>query len=281
MRLAILAALLLCFPAAAQVTNTFQRQINGASKFGRDILPLETADQWRAKLGAFGTNTSGVTSFDTRQGDVLLLFTDVAVALLSSSQPGSIAFGDGGTNILGGFDAASQIFYALDAIFTNLGPNSLTYADTNHELQSVTLGTGLTFSAGLLSVNRGSQSFTNTFIQTNEVQEILLTNNIEWIIAAWGGPTNNLSFGPGRQQFTLTTSCSITGFVNMPGAGRERGTVLTLTNSDSSDHLLYLPGGVTTDDGALSYTVTNQSKRAISLRIADTGTDAVSRPFFH
>lgn len=98
---------------------------------------------------------------------------------------------------------------------------------------------------------------------------------------AWPyGPVGGLNLTNARQDFLVTTNCTVTGFFNK-SALREQSVVLNLINATTNDWTITIPTPVTTDDGNRTYTVTNGSLRAVSFRYSPDGfTNAISRDLF-
>lgn len=116
---------------------------------------------------------------------------------------------------------------------------------------------------------------------TNGFSSFWLTNGVTTEIHAWSGPTNDVDLLLSRQQYTTITNMAITNFLNVPAIGFERSVVLTVTNSIGNDLTLTITaGGVTSDDGLRVWTVTNKTQRAFSIRVADTGTNVITRTFY-
>jgi hypothetical protein len=120
------------------------------------------------------------------------------------------------------------------------------------------------------------------YITNLYVNNLYITNQLILAQTTWTGPTNTLDFSLGvNQQYTTTTDLAVTNFANAVAAGYDGQVQLWVTNSTAADHVLYITAtGLTANDGARSYTITNKSHRVISFNKNDMGYHAMAQPWF-
>lgn len=121
---------------------------------------------------------------------------------------------------------------------------------------------------------------TNSFSSTNTFNTLVISNTALTFIHSWPGPSNSLDCAAAKWRFTATGNMAVSNLLNVGTAGIDYPSMLTVTNPWPTNVTLYVTvPGITTDDSARSYVVTNQSKRKLQFCKDDDGFYLVSRPF--
>lgn len=121
----------------------------------------------------------------------------------------------------------------------------------------------------------------NTNFAIKIIDLVSSVNALGMPVYPWSGPTNTLILSSNRWQFTATTgTLAVT---NFSGAivGYDVPSLLSVTNPFSTNVTFYITAlGLTTDDGARSYVISNATKRKFSFNHDDMGYHLVSRLFY-
>lgn len=263
-------------------SNLYATNIYSTNLYSTNIYVTQIIETNAVQIG---TNYPGVLGdFLETAGDSNVYWSSVKQSALTITNPAT-----GLSTVINGdtvsFNSNSVELFGVD---TNGVATAAGYTNTAFTASGIVtndasgkLYTTPTLPTGLLPVGVVYSNTANQFSATNSFAALNVTNNLTYSITSWGGPTNNLNLMLGRQQYTTVTNMAITNFLNVPGAGLERNVVLTITNSIGNDLILYITaGGVTSDDGLRSWTVTNKTQRVFSLRVADTGTNVMARSFY-
>ena len=179
---------------------------------------------------------------------------------------------------------SNGVVTANAAVLSNLTASTVLQANAGKTVTSIANASGALTNNGTGTVgwynNYPTLDSANVFTGSNDFTGTISANQVNLATNVWAGPTGDVSLATGSQDYITTTAMSITGFTGK-SAKFDQHVTLTVSNSTGSDVILYLPSGVTTDDGLRSYTVTNKLLRVFSLRYnAVNYTNVVSRGFF-
>lgn len=241
--------------------------------------------------GAFGFSYNGGSLTNIQSSAISNLRTQWSVSDITNA--GNLAYSNS-IKVANVSDAGTAAYSNATAFFLASQAGNLAYSNSIKVANITDAGT-LAYSnatpnaAGALTNNgTGTKGWysgyapldaANVFTGSNFVNNTIESIQHGVTTNAWSGPTNDIDLSIERVDYVTTTPLKVTGFINKP-TKFEHSVVLTVSNSTAVDKIMYLPTGVTTDDGQSSYTVTNQSLRIFSFRYSPVNyTNAVSRQF--
>lgn len=222
---------------------------NGVTNFLKTLTAganVTITDQGGTNLTAQVTNLNGVPITNSPSISATGVVTGTSFATTGGGAGGAF-FSDtnGTTTAIGSAPLnSSNAFFNLP---TN-GNGGQTHAfwvstlvsGTNYQLRPVTVGSGVAY-----------ETATSTLVATNVPDQAVISPRV-----TFAGPTNTAALNNGRQDFAMTTNCSIT---NVSGAvsGEYRYTSITASNSTPTTQHFYIPSGwaffgtLTTNDFAV------------------------------